>query len=114
MSISSSVNTAIRGLAEAVAGTNEFMELKKAKVYLKRNQKLDAMMNEFERKQQAMSSPGISQQEAQSLMMELSEDYENMIKIPEIQAYFNTSENFNKMFAEAMQSLHEAIDYNLN
>lgn len=100
-------------LAEALKATPEFAGLRQAKAAIDRNRSLKSEVEDLKRRQTALYSGRLSQNEAESRMAELNKVFGELTGVPEFKDYLETSGKFNELLNETFRQINESIEAGL-
>lgn len=107
------VGGAVSGLIDALSKTREFLELKKAAFAINQNNYYKTMLENFQKKQAQLQTPGFSQAQLEMLYSEIQTEYTNLANIPEFKLYFSVFENFDSIVSFVISSLYSALNSKL-
>lgn len=107
------IKNAIAILVAELENSNEYKDFKKAKISIDKNKNLSNMLLEFDKKQQALYTENLPQQNIGRLVDDIDNDYKKLSNIPEISQYFNAGENFNTLFNNVIKNINELLSNKL-
>lgn len=100
------LTTAINGLTQALASTEEYKSLISAKSMVDSNQKLKSLISDLERKQNYLyTNNNLSENEVARLSQELRRDYDSLSQIKEARNYFSALENFDALMSRILSKV---------
>lgn len=107
------INDSIRGLCEGVQASPEFSKLKQAKALIAKNPGLKREMEEFNAVQKQLYTKKMSTADAEAKVKQLNAKYEGLSKIPEVQVYLKTLEEFDRMMSRIYSAIGDSLEKNL-
>ena len=103
-------NEAARQLADALAATPEFAQLKNTRRTIAGNRQFASQLSAFEQKQKQAYTGNLSQAQTQQLMNQLTSDYNSLYAIPEMKQYFDAGEKLNHLVGSALEAVTARVD----
>ncbi len=106
-------NAALKCLVDYLSSSREFLALKTTIEEVKKNPEISTLLNQFNQKQQTMYSGQYTQEQIQKMVEEINREYENLSRIPLVNAYFSQTEQFNQLFNQTMKEVNMYLENQL-
>lgn len=98
-----------RQLAQQVVNTREFMELREARSNIDRYPQLKQEVEAFQKKQMDIMSRANSPQEAEQMLMKLTNEFKNLSQYPEVNRLIKAGEKFNEMLLNIYKEINDTL-----
>lgn len=108
-----SLNDSIKGFADAVKETSEFIKLKDAKKSIDQKAELRQKVYEFKKKEQALFSMKSSGRDTSEAENDLKKMFESLKKIPEISRFLDAEKDFSNMMIKVYKAASDNIESGL-
>lgn len=100
-------------LANTLASTSEFTNLKQARNTIYKNGELKNKMDNLVKEEGSLLDARISASEAQKKAAELKKTFETLSKIPEVDKFLKAQKNFSDLVQNVYKTINDTLDYNL-
>ena len=107
-------HTATQALERYLSATQEFITLKKTQAEIRRNPETNALISQFQSKQNALRAQKPDASQIQRHIDELDSAYQHLRGIPAIAQYFQAVDQFNVVLNRTMNDLNAALEHQMD
>lgn len=104
-----SLNCAILNLVNELKNSNEYKDMQSIANKITKNSELNKKLSDFNNKNKILYTANLSKREIDSKITEITEDYNNLLKIRELKEYFKAGEKFNILMNSVIKELNEKL-----
>ncbi|WP_432408099.1 YlbF family regulator [Wukongibacter sp. M2B1] len=108
-----SLEKEIKSLVNAIQSTDEFKELKNARVDIENYRGLKEEVDLFQKKQIELYNLNMQGKETAQLVLEVNKSFQKLSQIPEVNRLLKAGKAFNDMVYKLFQAIHSLIDSEL-
>ncbi len=108
------LNKKSKEFVEVITKTDEFMKLKTAKSVIDKNKNLKKRVEDFKKKQMEVYTSKKSQKDMELELTELNRKFQNISQIPEVNAFFKSTKEFNDMMYKVFKNINDSLDAKLD